>query len=503
MVGYASRQSVYTTGDVVEAADTNDELNAILSAFDSTTGHAHDGAAGEGERVKVTDTTGGTQYGMIVLNGTGSQAATTAALTTGQLMLGQSAAVPAPKTLSGDATISASGAFTLASTTVTPASYGSATVSPTFTVDAKGRLTAAADVTITPAFSSITSTPTTLAGYGITDAQGLDATLTSLAALGTAADKFAYTTGVDTWAEAAITAAGLAILDDANAAAQRTTLGLVIGTDVQAEDVTLTSIAALGTAADKFAYTTGVDTWAEADITAAGLAILDDANASAQRTTLGLVIGTDVQAEGETLTSLEGLSLVSGDILYATAADTLQRLAKGADDEVLTLASGVPSWAAATGTGPTLGTPVASTSGTSITFTGVPSGTKKITFMFDAVSTNGSSDMVLTIGDAGGLETSGYLAGAGDEAGSNHATANFLVTRGLAAGNTISGSITLSLENSTSFTWCSQGIVQNASQEMVYNGGRKSLSAELTQISLTTAGGSDTFDAGEVNISYE
>ncbi|MCG8522318.1 MAG: hypothetical protein MI744_08975, partial [Pseudomonadales bacterium] len=42
--------------------------------------------------------------------------------------------------------------------------------------------------------------------------QGLDATLTSLAALGTAADRYAYTTGVDTWAEGTITAAGRALL---------------------------------------------------------------------------------------------------------------------------------------------------------------------------------------------------------------------------------------------------------------------------------------------------
>jgi hypothetical protein len=61
----------------------------------------------------------------------------------------------------------------------------------------------------------------THAGY-----QASDATLTALAALGTAANKFAYTTGIDTWAEAAITAAGRAILDDAAASDQRTTLGL-------------------------------------------------------------------------------------------------------------------------------------------------------------------------------------------------------------------------------------------------------------------------------------
>lgn len=62
----------------------------------------------------------------------------------------------------------------------------------------------------------------------------LDATLNSIAALGTAADKIAYTTGTDTWAETAITAAGRAIIDDATAADQRTTLGLAIGVNVQA-----------------------------------------------------------------------------------------------------------------------------------------------------------------------------------------------------------------------------------------------------------------------------
>ena len=56
-------------------------------------------------------------------------------------------------------------------------------------------------------------------------AQASDATLTSLSALGTAADKLAYTTGVDTWAETSLTAAGRALIDDASAAAQRTTLG--------------------------------------------------------------------------------------------------------------------------------------------------------------------------------------------------------------------------------------------------------------------------------------
>lgn len=116
--------------------------------------------------------------------------------------------------------------------------------------------------------------------------QDLDATLTSIAALGTAANKMLYTTDVDTWAEADITAAGRALLDDADAAAQRQTLDLEPGVDVQAYDATLQSLSALGTAADKLAYTTGIDTWAETAITAAGRALLDDATAAAQRVTL-------------------------------------------------------------------------------------------------------------------------------------------------------------------------------------------------------------------------
>ena len=72
-----------------------------------------------------------------------------------------------------------------------------------------------------------------------------------------------------------------------SASAARTALGLAIGTDVQAEDAGLTSIAGLTTAADKMIYTTALDTYAVADLTAAGRALLDDADAAAQLATLG------------------------------------------------------------------------------------------------------------------------------------------------------------------------------------------------------------------------
>lgn len=158
----------------------------------------------------------------------------------------------------------------------------------------------------------------------------IDASLTSLSALPTVADRIAYSTALDTWAETPLTAAGRALIDDASAGDQRTTLGLVIGTDVQAYDANLLSIAALGTAANKMIYTTDVDTWAEADITAAGRALLDDAAASDQRTTLGLgTMATQnanaVAITGGTASGIEQLDVdnirVDGNTISSTDAN--------------------------------------------------------------------------------------------------------------------------------------------------------------------------------------
>ena len=147
--------------------------------------------------------------------------------------------------------------------------------------------------------------------------QPSDAGLTSLAALPTAADRVAYSTAADTWAETALSAFGRTLIDDADAATALTTLG------AQPSDATLTSIAALGTAADKMLYTTGVDTFAEASLTAAGRALLDDATAADQRTTLGLGTAATANtgtgstnvptvADANTLYTSTGLALALG-----------------------------------------------------------------------------------------------------------------------------------------------------------------------------------------------
>lgn len=152
--------------------------------------------------------------------------------------------------------------------------------------------------------------------------QPLDTDITAIAALSSAANKVPYATGAGTWALADFSSAGRALVDDADAAAQRTTLGLVIGTDVQAYDAELAALAGLTSAADSLPYFTGSGTAALATFTAAGRALVDDADAAAQRATLGLTIGTNVQAYDAELAAIAGLTSAADRLPYFTGSGT-------------------------------------------------------------------------------------------------------------------------------------------------------------------------------------
>jgi hypothetical protein len=151
------------------------------------------------------------------------------------------------------------------------------------------------------------------------------------------------------------------------------------------------------------------------------------------------------------------------------------------------------------------GTSVASTSGTSIDFTGIPSWVKRITVMFQGVSTNGTSNLLIQLGDSGGIETSGYL-GAGAFAGTSTGGANYTAgfgINGANAANVMHGSIIIS-NFASGNEWIAAGNIALSSSAFVFSiGGSKSLSDTLTQIRITTVNGTDTFDAGTINILYE
>jgi len=151
----------------------------------------------------------------------------------------------------------------------------------------------------------------------------------------------------------------------------------------------------------------------------------------------------------------------------------------------------------------------ASTSGTSIGFTGIPAGVRRITIHLSGVSTNGTSDIVLQIGDSGGIENSGYLGSAaayssGPNLGSTTYTAAFGVHPSVAAVTVTHGVAVLILMDAAAFTWSYHGSVSNSNTTTCASGsGTKSLSAELTQLRITTAGGANTFDAGAISVTYE
>jgi hypothetical protein len=154
----------------------------------------------------------------------------------------------------------------------------------------------------------------------------------------------------------------------------------------------------------------------------------------------------------------------------------------------------------------TLATAVASTSGTSIDFTSIPSWVKRITVMFSGVSTNGSSDYLVRIGDTS-IVTTGYLGASTLTTSSGVGTSNY--TNGFALrqggqGTAVVAHGSIVLHNISANVWTAfGGVAQSNSTFMMLTGGSLSLSGTLTQVRITTVNGTDTFDAGTINIMYE
>jgi hypothetical protein len=159
----------------------------------------------------------------------------------------------------------------------------------------------------------------------------------------------------------------------------------------------------------------------------------------------------------------------------------------------------------------TQGTAV-SASGTSVDFTGIPAWVKKITVMLYDVSLSGTSNLVFRLGDSGGIEITGYSSGSASVSNSTTNTTN-------GNGGTENTSITAASAVSTAATvyqghcfmtqlddtrWVISGILYATSiNRVIQFVGRSSLTTTLTQVRITTFNGTDTFDAGTINIIYE
>jgi len=158
--------------------------------------------------------------------------------------------------------------------------------------------------------------------------------------------------------------------------------------------------------------------------------------------------------------------------------------------------------ATATNSVNTLATAVASTSGTSIDFTGIPSWVKRITVMFNGVSTTGSG-ILIQIG-AGSVTTSGYVSTC-NQYNQTNGTNGISSTAGFAmyssSADIISGIMTINALGSN--IWINSFAGKRTTTECISGGGNVTLGGTLDRVRITTVNGTDTFDAGSVNILYE
>jgi hypothetical protein len=152
-----------------------------------------------------------------------------------------------------------------------------------------------------------------------------------------------------------------------------------------------------------------------------------------------------------------------------------------------------------------LGTAQASTSGTSIDFTGIPSWVKRVTVILNGVSTGGSTDYVIQIG-SGSVITTGYSTQRGYIQGTTSNAANYITNGIVCLGNTGASAVTtghIVITNISSNTWVASATYSQPNSSLVgFSAGSIALSGTLDRVRITT-NNPDTFDAGSINILYE
>ena len=145
------------------------------------------------------------------------------------------------------------------------------------------------------------------------------------------------------------------------------------------------------------------------------------------------------------------------------------------------------------------GTAVASTSGTSITFSSIPSWVKRITVMFNGVSTSGTSLVQIQVG-SGSVQTTGYISSAQQSSAVVSSTTGLVISSFNGAADIRIGAVVLT--NISGNIWIMQGNTGQSTSTCACSG-NVTLSSTLDRVVITTVNGTDTFDAGSINILYE
>jgi hypothetical protein len=148
-----------------------------------------------------------------------------------------------------------------------------------------------------------------------------------------------------------------------------------------------------------------------------------------------------------------------------------------------------------------------STSGTSIDFTSIPAGVRRITVMFRGVSLSSTANFLVQLGTGATptYTTSGYISTSNNfnqsstSSGTNNTT-GFVILSGGAAAGVLSGSLVISLIDTN--TWVANGVTKANTTQMQISAGDVALAATLTAVRITSTS-TDTFDAGSINILYE
>lgn len=143
--------------------------------------------------------------------------------------------------------------------------------------------------------------------------------------------------------------------------------------------------------------------------------------------------------------------------------------------------------------------------GTAVDFLNIPATARRITVMFNGVSTNGTSNIQVQLGTTSGFETSGYSGSVTNHNGSagTAMSAGFQMTQGLAAADQRAGLMVV--QRFSENTWVEQSLTQISSGGTSgdRSTGVKSLSGPLDRVRITTANGTDVFDAGSISVMVE